>query len=153
MKMEKQRWRQIETLYHAALEHEPGARDAYLAQACAGDEELRREVEELLRYDGAAESFMQDNALAVAAQALEPNELSQTAPQLFPGQGIGAYKILALLGRGGMGVVYRARDERLRREVAIKVLPGWFGHDADRARRFEQEAHATSALNHPNILT
>jgi len=106
-----------------------------------------------LRHDGAAGSFMQDNALAVAAQALEPNELSQTAPQLFPGQGVGAYKILALLGRGGMGVVYRARDERLRREVAIKVLPASLAHDADRLRRFEQEAHATSALNHPNILT
>jgi len=153
MTLDKQRWSQVETLYHAALEHEPGARDAYLAQACAGDEELRREVEELLRYDGAEGSFMQDNALAVAAQALDPNELSQTAPQLFPGQGIGAYKILALLGRGGMGVVYRARDERLRREVAIKVLPASFAHDADRLRRFEQEAHATSALNHPNILT
>src|SRR5215510_13228663 len=153
MKMYKQRWQQIETLYHAALEHEPDARDAFLAQACEGDEELRREVEELLRHDGAEGSFMQDNALAVAAQALDPNELSQTAPQLFPGQGIGAYKILALLGRGGMGVVYRARDERLRREVAIKVLPASLAHDADRLRRFEQEAHATSALNHPNILT
>jgi serine/threonine protein kinase/Tol biopolymer transport system component len=153
MTLDKQRWRQVETLYHAALEHESGAREAYLAQACAGDEELRREVEELLRYDGTKGSFMQDNALAVAAQALEPNELSQTAPQLFPGQSIGAYKILALLGRGGMGVVYRARDERLRRDVAIKVLPASFAHDADRLRRFEQEAHATSALNHPNILT
>src|SRR5262249_36382094 len=97
--------------------------------------------------------YMQDNALVVAARALEPNELSQTVPQLFPGQGIGAYKILALLGRGGMGVVYRARDERLRRDVAIKVLPASFANDADRLRRFEQEAHATSALNHPNILT
>src|SRR5215470_10091390 len=153
MKMDKQRWQQIETIYHAALERAPDERAAFLADACADDSGLLREVEELLRHDGAEWSFMQDNALAVAAQALEPNELSQTAPQLFPGQGVGAYKILALLGRGGMGVVYRARDERLRREVAIKVLPASLAHDADRLRRFEQEAHATSALNHPNILT
>src|SRR5262247_2776148 len=153
MKMDKQRWQQIETLYYAALERAPDARATYLADACADDSGLLREVEELLRYDGTADTFMHDNALAVAAQALDLNELSQTAPQLFPGQGIGAYKILALLGRGGMGVVYRARDERLRREVAIKVLPASFAHDADRLRRFEQEAHATSALNHPNILT
>src|SRR5262245_46958341 len=153
MTFDKQRWEQVETLYHAALEHEPAARDAYLAQACAGDEELRREVGELLRYDGASESFIQGNALAFEAMRLEPEELSQTAPQLIPGQRIGAYKILALLGRGGMGVVYRARDERLRRDVAIKVLPASFANDADRLRRFEQEAYATSALNHPNILT
>src|SRR5262245_13406688 len=151
--MEPNRWRQIDDLYHAALERPPDDRAAFLADACADDSGLLREVEELLRHDGAEWSFMQDNALAVAAQALEPNELSQTAPQLFPGQGIGAYKILALLGRGGMGVVYRARDERLRREVAIKVLPASLAHDAERLRRFEQEAHATSALNHPNILT
>src|SRR5499426_1490818 len=153
MMMDKQRWQQIETLYHAALERALVRRAAFLADACADDSGLLREVEELLRYDPTEGGVMQDNALAVAAQALEPNELSQTAPQLFPGQGIGAYKILALLGRGGMGVVYRARDERLRREVAIKVLPASFAHDADRLRRFEQEAHATSALNHPNILT
>src|SRR5262249_54496720 len=153
LKMNKQRWQQVETLYHEALEREPGARGRFLDQACAGDEELRREVEELLRHEGAAESFMQDNALVVAAQALEPNVLSQTVPQLVPGQGIGAYKIQALLGRGGMGVVYRARDERLRRDVAIKVLPASLASDAFRLRRFEQEAHATSALNHPNILT
>jgi eukaryotic-like serine/threonine-protein kinase len=153
MTLDKQRWRQVETLYHAALEREPGARDTFLAHACAGDEELRREVEELLRYDGAAGSFIQGNALAFEARRLEPDALSQTAPQLLPGQQIGAYKILALLGRGGMGVVYRARDERLRRDVAIKVLPASYASDADRLRRFEQEAHATSALNHPNILT
>src|SRR5262252_7154578 len=153
MTLDKQRWEQVETLYHAALERPPDERAAFLAGACADDSGLLREVEALLRHDGAAGSFMQDNALAVAAQALEPNELSQTAPQLFPGQSVGAYKILALLGRGGMGVVYRARDERLRREVAIKVLPASFAHDSDRLRRFEQEAHATSALNHQNILT
>src|SRR5262245_20505922 len=153
MTLDKQRWSQVETLYHAALEREPGAREAFLAQACVGDEELRREVEELLRYDGAAESFIKGNALAFEARRLEPEELSQTGPQLLPGQHIGTYKILSLLGRGGMGVVYRARDERLRRDVAIKVLPASFAQDADRLRRFEQEAHATSALNHPNILT
>src|SRR5262245_12022346 len=153
MKMDKQRWQQIETLYHAALERPPDERAAFLADACADDSGLLREVEALLRYDPTEGGVMQDNALAVAAQALEPNELSQTAPQLFPGQEIGAYKILALLAVGGMGVVYRARDERLRREVAIKVLPASFAHDGDRLRRFEQEAHATSALNHPNILT
>jgi serine/threonine protein kinase/Tol biopolymer transport system component len=107
----------------------------------------------LLRYDSAAESFLKGNALVDEARRLEPEELSQTGPQLLPGQQIGAYKILALLGRGGMGVVYRARDERLRRDVAIKVLPTSYSTDGDRLRRFEQEAHATSALNHPNILT
>src|SRR5262249_29545906 len=153
MTLDKQRWSQVETLYHAALEHEPGARAAFLDQACAGDEELRHEVEELLGYDGAEESFIQGNALAFEARRLKPEELSQTAPQLLPGQRIGAYKILALLGRGGMGEVWRARDTRLNREVAIKVLPASFATDSDRLRRFEQEARATSALNHPNIIT
>ncbi|HEX2490454.1 MAG TPA: protein kinase, partial [Blastocatellia bacterium] len=151
--MNPDRWKQIERLYHAALELGPDGRGTFLAQACVGDEELRREVDELLRYDGAAGSFIKGNALAFEARRLEPEELSQTAPQLISGQRIGAYKILALLGRGGMGVVYRARDERLRRDVAVKVLPASFANDADRLRRFEQEAHATSALNHPNILT
>jgi serine/threonine protein kinase len=151
--MKPERWKQIEQLYHAALDREPDERAAFLAETCIDDSGLRREVEELLRYDGAAGSFIQGNALAFEARRLKPEELSQTAPQLLPGQNIGAYKILALLAAGGMGVVYRARDERLRRDVAIKVLPTSFAHDADRLRRFEQEAHATSALNHPNILT
>src|SRR5215470_9851358 len=97
IRMKHERWKQIEQLYHASLERESGARDAFLTQACAGDEELRREVEELLGYDGAAESFIEGNALAFEARRLKPEELSQTAPQLLSGQGIGAYKILALL--------------------------------------------------------
>jgi serine/threonine protein kinase/Tol biopolymer transport system component len=151
--MKNERWKRIEQLYHAALDRDSGARAGFLAQACEGDEELRREVEELLGHDATADGFIEGNALAFEARRLDPEELSQTAPQLPPGQLIGAYKILALLGRGGMGVVYRARDERLRRDVAIKVLPASFANNADRLRRFEQEAHATSALNHPNILT
>src|SRR5262249_1243488 len=133
-------------------ERAPDERAAFLAEACGEDSALRGEVEELLRDDGAAKSIMRDNAFA-AAQELEPEELSQTAPQLLAGQSIGAYKILSLIGRGGMGAVYRARDERLRRDVAIKVLPASLANDAERLRRFEQEAHATSALNHSNILT
>src|SRR5262245_7716839 len=151
--MKPERWRQVDQLFQAALERAPEERVAFISAACIGDDSLRREVEELLRYDGAAESFIKGNALEFEARRLQPEDLSQTGPQLIPGQSVGAYKILALLGRGGMGVVYRARDERLRRDVAIKVLPASFANDADRLRRFEQEAHATSALNHPNILT
>src|SRR5262245_20812887 len=98
MTLDNQRWSQVETLYHAALEREPLARADFLEDACAVDEELRREVEELLRYDGAEDGFIEGNALAFEARRLKPEELTQTVPQLLPGQSVGAYKILALLG-------------------------------------------------------
>src|SRR5262245_51316374 len=161
MKMDKQRWQQIETLYHAALERAPDERAAFLADACADDSGLLREVEELLRHDGTAGSFMQDNALAVAAQALEPNELSQTAPQLFPGQGggrfvtgemlAGRYRIVSLLGKGGMGEVYKADDLKLKQTVALKFLPAAVALDGRMLARFHNEVRIARRVAHPNV--
>jgi serine/threonine protein kinase len=151
--MSPERWQQIEELYHAALEREPEERAAFLAKACADDSGLRREVEELLRYDSAAESFIEEHALVMEARQLEAEDLSTTKAQGLTGQQIGAYRILAPLGRGGMGEVYLALDPRLGRKVALKLLPAKFTADSGRVRRFAQEARAASALNHPNIIT
>lgn len=151
--MPSERWQQIEELYHAALDRAPDERTAFLAEACANDSDLRREVEELLRYDGAAESFIEEHALAMEARQLEAEDLSTTKAQGLNRRQIGAYKILALLGKGGMGEVHLALDPRLGRKVAVKLLPARFTHDRERVRRFEQEARSASALNHPNIIT
>ncbi|MFN0111756.1 MAG: protein kinase domain-containing protein [Blastocatellia bacterium] len=151
--MTPERWQQIETLYLAALERTPEARAAFLADACAEDAGLRAEVEALLRAAGASWDFIEGNAMEQEARQLTMSDVAPTDSQLRAGQSVGVYQIQSLLGRGGMGVVYRARDKRLSREVAIKVLPVGMTHDQDRLKRFEQEARATSALNHPNILT
>src|SRR5262249_9347053 len=146
--MGTERWKQIEKLYTAALECDARGRDAFLDQACAGDEALRREVESLLACQAEAESFIEAPALEVAAQLLA-NEQTDSGQK----QRIGPYKLGAKLGAGGMGEVYLARDTRLGRKVAIKLLLAEFTTDAERLRRFEQEARAASALNHPNIIT
>jgi len=130
--MERNRWQQIEELYHAALGRAPGERAAFLAETCAGDSGLRREVEELLRYDGAAKSFIEEHALAMETRQLEAEDLSKTKAQAGAGQQIGAYKILAPLGKGGMGEVHLALDPRLGRKVALKLLPAEFTHDRER---------------------
>src|SRR5262245_46399308 len=153
--MESDRWASIERLYHAALEREPAEREAFLDEACAGDEMLRRQVAALLACDGQSPGFIESPALEVAARALAANpsllEEAETLAIKLPPQ-IGAYQILAPLGRGGMGEVYLALDTRLRRKVAIKLLPLEFTADTGRVRRFEQEARAASAINHPNII-
>src|SRR5262245_17187640 len=154
--MESDRWASIERLYHAALEREPAEREAFLDEACAGDEMLRRQVAALLACDGQSPGFIESPAVEVAARAMAANlSLSEEAETLainLPPQ-IGAYQILAPLGRGGMGEVHLALDTRLGRKVAMKLLLAKFTTDVERLRRFEQEARATSALNHPNIIT
>jgi len=142
------RWEQIEKICQSALELEESRRAAFLEQACAGDEELCREVESLLQFDRRGDRFIEKPAMEMAAKMM-----AQEKPESLVGQQIGPYQILALLGAGGMGVVYQARDTRLKRAVAIKVLPADKVSDPERKRRFIQEARAASALNHPNIIT
>ncbi len=144
--MTPQRWKQIEQLYHAALKLEPGQRAVFLQEGCAGDEDLRREVESLLAHEPQGESFIEASALEGAAQAMAEKRV-----QSLVGRQLGAYKILSLLGAGGMGEVYRARDTRLDRTVALKTLPGEVAADQERMRRFTREAKAASALSHPNV--
>jgi serine/threonine protein kinase/Tol biopolymer transport system component len=141
-----ERWREIEQHYHSALECDESQRAAFLERACAGDEELRKEVESLLKYQESAENFIEAPALEVAAKMLADDE-----SKFVSGQRIGHYEIVAPLGEGGMGEVYLARDLKLYRKIALKVLPALFTKDAERVRRFEREARAASALNHPNV--
>ena len=146
--MKPEQWSQVEQLYHAALEHAPNERAAYLEQACAGDAALRREVESLLGYDAQAADFIEQPAVAFAAEDLADE---QSTMQL--GQHISHYQILSRLGAGGMGEVFLAQDTTLNRHVALKLLPKQFTIVTERVQRFEREARAASALNHPNILT
>ncbi len=145
--MTAERRQQIERLFHSALERAPGERAAWLAEACAGDTELRREVESLLAEHARGASSLETAAADLAtdwAQAQEHSTLKRS---------LGHFQILAQLGKGGMGEVYLAEDQRLHRKVALKLLPREFASQPDRLSRFKQEARAASALNHPNIVT
>jgi len=145
--MDPVRWRRIEGLYHAAAARPPGERTAFLAEACAGDEGLRQEVEALLATPPTADGILAAPALAAAVT------LVSDSTAVLTGQRIGVYQLRERIGAGGMGEVYRARDTRLGRDVAIKILPRAFTDDADRLARFEREARVLAALNHPNICT
>ena len=120
-------------------------RQAYLSAACAGNEALRQEVESLLASDERAKSFLESPAVVRADGAPHPAQL------MIEGRRLGAYQVQALLGAGGMGEVYRARDTKLQRDVAVKFLPHAFTSDPERLSRFEGEARMLAALNHPNI--
>src|SRR5688572_12043461 len=144
--MKPERWQQIKGLYESALRCDEGKRRSFLDQACAGDPELRREVEFLLAYENGEDGFIEIPALEVAARALTEEKVESLV-----GRQLGSYKILSFIGAGGMGEVYRARDTKLGREVALKVLPEVFARDAERLGRFRREALVLASLNHPNI--
>jgi eukaryotic-like serine/threonine-protein kinase len=146
--MNQERWQGIERLYHAALARPIGERVGFLAEACGGDEVLRREVEALLATPATGDGIFAAPALAMAGVGRVLSD-----PPTLLGQRLGVYELQARIGAGGMGEVYRARDTRLGRDVAIKILPQAFTSDPDRLARFEREARVLAALNHPNIAT
>ncbi len=141
--MTDERWRRIEDICHDALGRRPDDRAAFVRDACAGDDVLRAEVESLLANQSRADALgsglgIRDSGLGMSTEALI-------------GKQIGVYRIDSLLGAGGMGEVYRARDTKLGRDVAVKFLPRAFTTDPDRLARFEREARMLASLNHPHI--
>lgn len=147
--MNAERLNQIEEIYHAAREIAPGERAAFLRKHCGGDAELCREVESLLGFDKISDSLFDSPPDALAAAMFSEREKQAD----LTGRKISHYQIEKLLGAGGMGEVYLAEDTKLRRKIALKLLPPQFETDPDRKKRFEKEARAVSALNHPNIIT
>ncbi|MBI1765771.1 MAG: protein kinase [Acidobacteria bacterium] len=146
--MTPERWQRVDEIFQTAIELKAEERAVFVESACAGDEQLRREVDSLMAADEQGLNLVEESVLQVAAGLLATGE-----PELAEGQAIGHYEIVGLIGRGGMGEVYLATDTRLKRRVALKFLPAAYTSHPDRLRRFQQEAQAASALNHPNILT
>src|SRR5213596_2389691 len=142
------RFQAIEEIFRAALDHQPDQISTFLDTACEGDELLRREVEALLASRQRAASFIETSAVGLATKIIQTREA-----QSLVGQTIGHYKISQSIGTGGMGEVYLATDIVAGRKAALKLLPMRFTSDAERLKRFQQEAHAVVGLNHPNILT
>jgi eukaryotic-like serine/threonine-protein kinase len=142
--MSDDRWFRIEQIYHAALERTPEQRSGFIAEACSSDSSLRREVESLLEYHGRGDALLERRRVQCVIDATTPTTVE-------PGASLGPYEILAGAGKGGMGEVYKARDVRLNRVVAVKVLPYEFGVGLERRSRMEREAKAIASLNHPHI--
>ena len=138
--MSNARWQRVQHLYHSALERPVSARAEFLREACAGDAALLQEIQSLLDQPISAEQFLTGGEAG-----------PDGTPSVCDGQRLGVYQIQAFIGRGGMGEVYRARDMKLGREVAIKILPRVFTTDPDRLARFEREARVLASLNHPHI--
>jgi len=147
--MEAERLKQVEEIYHAALEIAPGERESFFREHCGADENLRLEVESLLSFENSSDNFLDTPPESLAAEMFAEREKQANLID----REIGHYHIRELLGRGGMGDVYLAQDSCLNRRVALKFLPSELTDQRDRLKRFEQEARAVSALNHPNILT
>ena len=146
MNDDPERWRRVQDLCHAALERDAPHRDGFLAAACAGDDELRREVESFLVHAGGVDEFLDASTMQGVAHAIVMDSHSSLI-----GCQVGAYEVVAHIGAGGMGEVYRARDTKLQRDVALKVLPDLFVNDPERLARFQHEALVLASLNHPHI--
>src|SRR5438046_5164380 len=146
--MEPGRWARITDIYHATITRPPEERASFVGQECHGDESLRKQVEAMVKSHERSGDFIESPAFAIA-----PELLIEVQTVDLIGQSIGHYQIESLLGIAGMGQVYLARDERLGRKVALKLLPEHLTADETQLTRFEAEAPRASALNHPNILT
>jgi serine/threonine protein kinase len=141
-------WTTVKRIHQSALDKDPSVRAAFVRASCGGDETVLRDVQSLLSYEADAESFLERPAVELArGSSSEPHE------NALAGRTLSHYQVVSLLGAGGMGEVYLARDQRLDRTVAIKILPGDLAGDPERMQRFEREARAASALNHPNVAT
>ena len=153
MSDDAERWNRVKQVFQDALELPAAERGLFLRGACGADRELRGEVESLLLAHTAAGSFAQGPAVEAlppsGAVAFRDGEWAEH--RLQRGARLGHYEILSAIGEGGMGEVYRARDAKLGRDVAIKILPRIFTSDPDRLARFEREARLLASLNHPNI--
>jgi eukaryotic-like serine/threonine-protein kinase len=150
--MSPEQWQKIHELFDAALERPVEARAAFLAHACASDEETQRRVEAMLAADARADLLL-DRPAYQAASAYAPSMFNPADAQSVSGQVIGGYRLIRELGHGGMGTVYLAYDTRLGRQAALKLLPEQLSNNPERVRRFQREARTVSALNHPNIIT
>src|SRR5213594_10431 len=146
--MKAERWKQVNDLFQSAVECAPGERAAFLDEACHGDKSLRRELGSLLTSYERSENFIELPAFEVA-----PELVTNERAGALVGKLVGHYRIESLIGVGGMGEVYLARDERLGRKAALKLLPDSLTTDETQLSRFKNEARSASALNHPNILT
>src|SRR5262245_31517528 len=146
--MNPELWQELDELFNASFALNAEERGAFIEENCRDKPNLRRDLEELLAHHDRAGDFIEAPAYVIEAEAIV-----EEAPDLLLGRTFGQYRIVRLLGKGGMAVVYLGFDQSMRRDVAVKFLHEELTSDPDKLLRFSQEAQAASALNHPNIIT